>query len=199
MACPWHNVPEATSENGDVKEAPTIGLETTTLVVELEVLWTTVMFTLAVHEAPWLPHDFTCRTWAPRGEETLAVIELPDAVVVLELLSREKPIAEIACEEHGLAVAAKVKGEVTVAPFAGLLTVTLARAGAAHSSARTDRQRAFIERPYHFSADTHRLARSRSCRGQAWVPGRTGQDTQHASKIYTTVFFAALLLLMTVT
>jgi hypothetical protein len=51
----------------------------------------------------------------------------------------------IGCDEQGLATAAKAKGEVTVAPFAGLLTVTLARAGAAQSSARTERQRAFIE------------------------------------------------------
>jgi hypothetical protein len=115
--------------------------------------------------------------------------------VVLEILSREKPIDAIGCDEQGLAVAEKVKGEVTVAPFAGLLTVTLEKAGAAQSSARRDRQRALIERSYHFFPCRHTSAcKIRSCRGQAYaVPGEQGRFTQHASKIYTTVFGAALM------
>jgi hypothetical protein len=147
MGSPRHCVPEATSENGDINDAPTAGVDTTTLVaVELDEPWTTLMGTSVVHEAPWFPHDLTCSTWAPSGEETLADTEVPDATVVLELSSSEKPIDAIGCDEQGLAVAEKVKGEVTVAPLAGLLTVTLEKAGAAQSSARVDRQRAFIKR-----------------------------------------------------
>jgi hypothetical protein len=141
-------VPEARSENGDVIDAPLAGLDTATLVtVEVgDVAWAaTLMVTSAVQEAPLFPHDFTCKTWFPGDEVTIADIVIPAATVVLELLSREKPIDAIGCDEQGLAAAAKEKGEVTVAPFAGLLTVTLARAGAAHSSARTGGQRAFIE------------------------------------------------------
>jgi hypothetical protein len=155
-------VPEATSENGDVNDAPVAGVETTTLVaVELDELWTTLMGTSVVHAAPWFPHDLTCSTWAPSGEETLADIDVPGAAVVVELLSSEKPIAAIGCDEQALAVAEKVKGEVTVAPFAGLLTVTLEKAGAAQSSARAERQRAFIKGgALPFLCRTYRRARS---------------------------------------
>lgn len=52
----------------------------------------------------------------------------------------------IDCEEHGVAIAVSLKGDVTVAPLTGLLTVTLARAGTAQGSARAIRQRAFMER-----------------------------------------------------
>jgi hypothetical protein len=44
-------------------------------------------------------------------------------------------------------VAERVKGDVTDAPFSGLVTVTLAREGAAHSSAKAKQERAFTTRP----------------------------------------------------
>jgi hypothetical protein len=49
------------------------------------------------------------------------------------------------CDEHGLAVAASPKGDVTVAPFTGALTVTSARTGAAQSSASAREQKTFIK------------------------------------------------------
>jgi hypothetical protein len=132
MVCPRQSVPEATSESGEVTDAPLTGLDTTTLVVvDVDVPWMTVIFTSVGQEAPLFPHDLTCNTWLPRDAETLAAMDVPEATVVLELLSSEKPIDAIVCDEQGPAFAAKAKGEVTVAPFAGLLTVTLARAGAA--------------------------------------------------------------------
>jgi hypothetical protein len=87
---PRQSVPDAANEKGDVTDAPLTGFETTTLlVVELELVCTTLMFTFAVHDAPPVPHDFTCTVCAPRVAVTLAVIEAPLTIVVLELLSRE--------------------------------------------------------------------------------------------------------------
>jgi hypothetical protein len=59
---------------------------------------------------------------------------------------------EMGWDEQGLAVALSVKGEVTEAPLAGLLTVTAAKAGAHKVAARPrDRKRAFIAyRALHF-------------------------------------------------
>ena len=52
-------------------------------------------------------------------------------MVVEVLLSKEYPIAEIACDEQLGASAERVKGEETWAPLPGLLTVTVANAGLA--------------------------------------------------------------------
>jgi hypothetical protein len=49
------------------------------------------------------------------------------------------------CDEQALAVALRVNGELTVAPFAGLVMVTAAKAGAQRAAARPrERKRAFI-------------------------------------------------------
>jgi hypothetical protein len=50
-------------------------------------------------------------------------------IVVSVLLSREYPIALTGWEEQVAAVAESVNGDETLAPFAGLLTTTLAKAG----------------------------------------------------------------------
>jgi hypothetical protein len=55
-------------------------------------------------------------------------------MVVFVLLSSEYPIAEIDCDEQGVAVACNANGEATCAPVAGLITVTFENAGAAHAS-----------------------------------------------------------------
>ena len=71
--------------------------------------------------------------------------EAPETNVVLVLLSRENPIDEMGWEEQGLAVALRVNGAVTVAPFAGLVTVTAAKAGAHTIAAKPKgRKRAFM-------------------------------------------------------
>ena len=60
-------------------------------------------------------------------------------MVVLVLLSMEYPIAEVDWPEQDDAVAIKLNGEDTWEPFAGDVTVTLEKAGAAQViSARTD-------------------------------------------------------------
>ena len=86
-------MPDATRENGEVTLAPLAGLLTVTFVVveagtPVEVGFT-VTVTLVTQEAPWFPHDLTCRTWAPRGAVTGARTEAPETKVVLVLLSRE--------------------------------------------------------------------------------------------------------------
>jgi hypothetical protein len=48
------------------------------------------------------------------------------------------------CDEQALAVALRVNGELTVAPFAGLVMVTAAKAGAQRAARPRDRKRAFI-------------------------------------------------------
>jgi hypothetical protein len=58
------------------------------VVVDVAVALITLIFTLAVHEAPLVPHDLTWSTWAPSVVETLVAIEAPLKVVV-ELLSIE--------------------------------------------------------------------------------------------------------------
>ena len=76
--------------------------------------------------------------------------------MVLALSSSEYPIAVIGCEEQGLAVAFKVKGEVTVAPLTGLVTVTAPEAGTAQINAAvlSSRKRAFIQGPNRSSEHT---------------------------------------------
>ncbi len=44
-------------------------------------------------EAPLLPQDLTCRTWAPVEDVTCAEIDLATTMVVFQLLSIEYPIA----------------------------------------------------------------------------------------------------------
>src|SRR5579871_4863386 len=68
----------------------------------------------------------------------------------------------IACVEHGDAVALTRNGELTVVLFAGVETVTLSKAGAAHTaSAGVRKQRVFMQvGPYCFFKARVRLARS---------------------------------------
>lgn|SRR6266567_7091312 len=71
-------------------------------------------------------------------------------------------MAETVWSEHGLAVALKAKGEITVAPLVGLVTVTAAKAGTAQTSVAilSGRQKAFIQGPDRSSEHTGRRARS---------------------------------------
>jgi hypothetical protein len=76
----------------------------------------------------------TCNTCAPVGAATSPFTEVPFTIVVFVLLSREYPIADIACEEHGEVVACNANGEDTCAPVAGLVTVTAENTGTAETS-----------------------------------------------------------------
>ena len=98
----------------------------------------TVMATSVTQEAPWLPHDFTCNTCAPVGAATAVFTEVAYTIVVLVLLSSEYPIAEIDCDEQGVAVACSANGEDTCAPAPGLITVTFENADAAHASSQKE-------------------------------------------------------------
>jgi hypothetical protein len=54
----------------------------------------TVTGTSVTHTAPPLPHAFTCSACEPVVAVTVALMEVPLAIVVLLLLSSENPIEE---------------------------------------------------------------------------------------------------------
>jgi hypothetical protein len=80
-----------------------------------------------------LPHDFTCSTCEPIGDQTDAFTAVLLTTVVFVLLSSEYPIAVIDCPEHDDEVAFNAKGEGTWDPLVGEVTVTLEKAGAAQT------------------------------------------------------------------
>jgi hypothetical protein len=88
IGCDLQSAPEAATAKGELTLAPVAGCETVTSETDAGAD-ATVTGTSAVHDAPLLPHDFTCRTWLPMGALTLAVIELLLTMVVLLLLSSE--------------------------------------------------------------------------------------------------------------
>src|SRR5579863_8459803 len=82
----------------------------------------------------------------------------------------------MACVEQGDAVALNRNGEMTVALFAGVETVTLAKAGAAHTaSAGARKQRVFMQvEPYGFPGGEYGLQDPRLhgvCRGTLLAQG----------------------------
>jgi hypothetical protein len=95
------------------------------------------------------------------GEVTDVLREAPLTMVVEVLLSKEYPIAEIACDEQLGASAESVKGEETWAPFPGLLTVTVANAGLARRASTDEPMKSFWNR---FMKDTSYAPKIGSCR-----------------------------------
>src|SRR6185437_10091785 len=82
-------------------------------------------------------------------------------------------------------MALRLNGDVTEEPLRGLWTVTLARAGAAHSSASAKKEGAFMKRPDQFPLQISvGLARSRL---QGVSAGTTDRVRLWLPQIYTTV------------
>src|SRR5215469_17889221 len=84
-------------------------------------------------------------------------------------------MAVAGCEKHGAALALSQKGETSLAPLAGLETVTRAKAGAAQtSSAELSTQRVFMSRALSLSGCAYTdckisLAGVNRVRNNAWV------------------------------
>jgi hypothetical protein len=85
----------------------------------------TVTAMLLTHEAPLLPHDFTWIVWPPVPVDTDVFSTVPPTTVVDELLSTEYPTDETACPEQLDDEAERLKGELTVVPLVGVLTLGL--------------------------------------------------------------------------
>lgn len=96
----------------------------------------TVMAASATHTAPEVPHAFTCSVCAPAAAVTAALIDVPFTIVVLLLLSSEKPIEPTFWFEQVVAAADSVNCGETFDPLAGALMVTLPSAGSAQIASR---------------------------------------------------------------
>jgi hypothetical protein len=127
---------EAETVKGEVTEAPLSGADTlgpVELPDELAAAVLTVTGTSATQEAPDAPHDLTWMVWPPFASERLVLMAEPLTTVVDVEPSMEYPIVAIDWLEHADALADSVKGDETVLPIAGLLTVTPAKAGTANA------------------------------------------------------------------